>query len=202
MTARYSAADYGAAARALMPRGRVWSLEPGTVQAQVMDSLMSPLERLDASAVALLGDIFPASTSALLAEWEESFGLPDPCLVPNATDDQRRDQVVARFTGGGGQSAARFTAFAAALGFEISITVYAPFRAGCARAGGRLLGAAWAHAWLVTVRSDATSANHAAFRSGRSHAGEALVSSAGGHAALECELRRIAPAHTVLRFSS
>lgn len=201
MAAHFSAADYTAALRRLLPRGRVWPTDAGTVQEKAIGCFAPLLEDLDAAGVDILVDAFPTSTSNLLPEWQSTLGLPDLCLGPNPTRQQELAQVEARFTDGGGQSAAHFISFAAKLGFEITIGAYAPFRAGRTRVGQPLCGPDWAHAWLVTIVSDDASAGFAAFRIGTARAGDALSSSAAGHDTLLCELNRMAPAHMVLLFS-
>ncbi|NUB17341.1 DUF2313 domain-containing protein [Azospirillum brasilense] len=78
----FTRADFRSAAQALLPRGRVWPRESGTVQGQVLDGLAASYERQTADAAALLVDAFPASTTQLLPEWEASLGLPDACTGP------------------------------------------------------------------------------------------------------------------------
>ncbi len=201
MAAHFSAADYTAAIRRLLPRGRVWPTEAGTAQEQVIGCLTPLLEDLDAAGVNMLADAFPSSTSNLMPEWQSTLGLPDPCLGANPTRQQQLAQILARFTDAGGQSAAHFISFAARLGFEITITTYAPFRAGRSRVGQPLCGSDWAFAWLVTIISDAASVDLAAFRAGTARAGDPLSSAASGRTALRCELERIAPAHMILLFA-
>lgn len=201
MPASYPASSYAAAERALMPVGRVWPNDPGTVQSAVLAALANEFETSDAAARALLVDSFPATAVDLLPEWEESLGLPDPCAGPNPTLQQRQAQVLARFTGGGGQSAQRFIDYAEALGFQIEITTYAPFRAGRSRAGQPVGGSDWSHAWRVTVIARNGGADFAAFRAGQARAGDALSSAAFSDAVLQCEFTAIAPAHTTIIFS-
>ena len=179
MTSRYSADDYAGAARALMPRGRVWSQDPNSVQGQALGALGQSMARTDAAAIALLGDAFPAQPVNLLPDWESSLGLPDPCAGLNPTVVQRQNQVQARFVGGGGQSRARFVQFAATLGFTITITTYAPFRVGLDTIGEPIASVAWAFAWGITV-----------------------LTNTGGldRAVLACELNAIKPAETTLFF--
>ena len=177
MPGRYSAADYAAAAIALRPRGAVWPDDVNSVQAETLGALSASLARSDSDAVALLVDAFPFTTLGLLPEWEESLGLPDPCAGSSPTVAQRQAQVRARFIGGGGLSRARYIAFAAALGFTITITVFSPFRVDRNRIGDALASDDWAYAWEVTV-----------------------VTNFGGLplAVLQCELQSIAPADTTL----
>lgn len=154
MSALFSAEDYAAAARALMPRGAVWPDDPQTVQGKLLAALALTWWRVDGEAIQLLADTFPATTFALLEEWEASVGLPDPAIGEASTDEQRRAQIVARLVGAGGQSRERFISFAATLGFTITITNYAPLRVGHFNAGDSAYSQIWADAWGVHITAN------------------------------------------------
>lgn len=192
---RYAASDYQAALWALMPRGRAWDREPGSTQDQVLAGLAPSLARSDARANQLLQDVFPPTADELLPEWEATLGLPDPCAGVSPTLQQRQFQVAARLSNSGGQSAAYFEAYAAQLGFTVTVTEYTPFRVGARTCGQPLGSEDWAHTWSVNAPLETVTL----FRAGRSAAGEPLQ--AFGNAVLECELSAIAPAHTVLIFT-
>ena len=198
--------DFTGAILRLLPRGRVWPKAPvfldavGTidpdapVQVKVMAALAPTYTRSGARAANLLVDAFPATTVELLPEWQSALGLPDPCVGASPLLSQEQGQVVARLTGRGkNQSVAFFINFAATLGYPITITQFAPFRAGRSAAGQPLCGSAWANAWQVnapTFEVDYFAAGDAA--------GEPLAT--WGSTALQCELQRVAPAHTTLLF--
>lgn len=191
----YSAADYLFALQALLPRGRVWPRDPDAVQTKVLTGLAQVYARTNASANQLLVEALPSTTFQLLPEWEATMGLPDPCAGVSPTIQGRRSQVVARFTGVGGQSVAYMVGFAKRLGYTVTVQQYAPARVGQGRVGQRLNGPAWAHAWSIN------SALNTVVRSrvGTAAAGEPLAS--WSNAVLECELKSIAPAHTTLFFT-
>lgn len=191
---RYLGADYRNVLQGLIPRGRVWPRDPDAVLTDLLSGLAPIYERSNGRAADLLIDVFPATTDELLPEWEKSLGLPDPCAGPAATIQARRAQVVAKLTNSGGQSVAYFIDYAAKLGFVITITEYAPFRAGHSHAGDPAAGPDWAHTWAVNAALNTI----IYFRAGQSSAGEPLAS--WGNEVLECELNTIKPAHTVLQF--
>lgn len=191
----YTAADYLAALQALMPRGRVWPRDSDATQTKALSGLTPTYERQNAAANNLLVDAFPASTLQLLPEWEETLGLPDPCAGASPTIQGRRAQAVARFTGRGGQSINYMVSFAASLGYDVTVEQFSPFRVGQSAVGQPICGETWAHAWRV---HSSTSTVYE-FRTGSSAVGEPLAS--WGNAVLECELRALAPAHTVVLFS-
>lgn len=201
MSAR-SAVDYATVIRALYPRGRVWPNDPDAQQSIFIAALAQEYAQLDTDAQALRTDIFPATTVNLLPEWEETLGLPDPCLGPSPSLEQRQAQVLARFVGAAGQSVQFFIDYAAALGFEIEITEYAPSIAGRMRAGDPVMGADWAHTWLVDVISGSGAVRLSAFRAGVSRAGDPLASDAVTYPVLECEITALKPAHTQVNYTT
>lgn len=188
-------ADYAAALTALLPTGRVWPRAAASVEQQAMTALAPTPQRAAASAQGLLTDAFPPTAVDLLPEWEETLGLPDPCAGPDPTVALRQAQVAARFSAGGGQSIAYFVGFAKTLGYDITITQFAPFAAGRGRAGTPLYGEAWAHAWQVNAPEFSISY----FLAGVGSAGEPLAT--WGNTVLQCELQRLAPAHTTVIFN-
>lgn len=190
----YQAPDYLAAMFALGHRGRAWTTEPGTVRAQVMLGLAQSYVRSGARAVNLITDASPAFTLELLPQWELSLGLPDICAQQPQTVQQRQAAVLSRFVGAGGQTPAYYTAVALALGYVITISEFGSFRAGFSRAGDPC-GDAFVHAWQV----NAPTFTVGSFRAGVSTAGEPLRW--WSNTALQCTLRALAPAHTVVLFS-
>ncbi|WP_028210784.1 YmfQ family protein [Paraburkholderia mimosarum] len=191
---RNSAADYAGVLRKLLPRGRVWTREDDTTQAAVLDALCVTAEALDGAALTLIEAAFPGTVTDFLPEWEATLGLPDPCTGSNPSTQQRRAQVVARLTNAGGQNAAFYIEYAAALGYQITVTNYAPFRAGQSRCGQQLGTQDWFFTWSINAPQTTVTQ----FAAGQSAAGDPLAT--WGNAVLECEMRALAPAHTVLQF--
>ncbi len=190
----YSTEDFRQKVLELLPTGPIWPRDPDSLLYHVAYILGAPYARNVARANDLLVDAFPGTTDELLPEWESTLALPDPCAGPAPTLQQRRAQVVARLTDAGGCSIPYLVGYAATLGFEITITQFAPARAGTLRAGQPAYGSAWAFAWRV----NASAATVTYFRAGQSTAGEPLQ--AFGNAVLQCELERLAPAHTTVLF--
>ena len=179
----------------LLPEGPIWPRDVDSMVYQIMGVLAPPYGRNAAAAVDLLVDAFPATTTDLLPEWEETLGLPDPCQGPNPTIQQRQAQVLARFVGLGGNSVSYFVDYAAYLGYPITITQFKPAVIGQLRVGQQLWGPAWAYAWQV----DAPTAAPEYFRTEVAAVGETLQSFP--NSTLQCELQAAAPAHTTLFFT-
>lgn len=172
----------------------MWNTSPDSVQMHVLRGLSAAYATQSAASVELLTDAFPKSTVELLPEWESTLGLPDPCASGTLTVQSRRNQVVARFTNSGGQSAQYFIDFAANLGYTVTEHNYAPFRCGQSHAGDPVGGQEWIYTWAINAPLNTITY----FRAGSSTAGESLE--VWQNAVLECELNTVKPAHTYLNF--
>lgn len=191
----YSVADFLGALQNLLPRGRAWSTEPDSVQAKLEAGLVSTTRQVNLVDAQLLEDAFPSTANFLLPEWEAALGLPDPCAGPATTISERQAQVVTRLTDSGGQSSARFIALAEQLGYTVTTTMFAPFRAGHSHAGDELGGPYSFFTWQVNAPF--TTVTY--FRAGSARAGDPLAS--WGNEVLECALQERSPAHTTLGFT-
>ncbi len=179
----------------LMPCGPVWPKLQGALQPQAVAALMPAYQRLIERDNNLLVDSFPSTAVESLPEWEYTLGLPDPCAGEDQTVAQRQAHVVARLTQSNGPSIPSLTAFAATLGYPITITEFAPARYGSHKIGQPIRGKAWAHAWRITT----VSTNIVPARYGKHRIGEPYRT--WGGTVLECEMDRLKPAHTVLTFA-
>ena len=134
----------------------------------------------------------PAQTAQMLADWEAEYGLPDPCSPLNQTIEQRHASLLAKIASLGGQSAAYYTAVAAALGYAITITTFTPSRLGVMTLGSApLLWPGWAYVWQVS----STGVGETYFTLGVSVLGEPFAAYSGTE--LTCRLNAIKPAHTI-----
>lgn len=185
--------DYGEHLLDLLPGGRAWDKRTGSTLRELAIALGTEFARADNRGEALRDEADPQLTLELLAEWERVVGLPDECTGPLSDTQARRAAVLARLANRGGQTPAFYVALAATLGFEVEIVEYRP--ADClSTCTASLTQDAWTHAWTVvaplgTVRT-ATCLSTCA---------DSLRS--WGDDLLECTLRRVAPAHTVLLFA-
>lgn len=177
----------------LLPTGPIWRRSADGVLYKLSSAWAASFARNSDRAANLLVDAFPSSTIELLPEWEATLGLPDPCAGAAPSVTQRRAQVVARLTDTNGCSVPYFIAFAKALGYDITITQFAPRRFGgrfCTPFGGE----AWAYAWQV---------NAPEFTINRLRFGDSFGQpwAQWSNNVLQCEIKARAPAHTILLFN-
>ncbi|UDF02989.1 YmfQ family protein [Asticcacaulis sp. AND118] len=163
--------------RRLLPRGPAWSFTSESTFADLLEAFAEEYLRIDGRIDVLMREADPRQTQELLSDWERVAGLPDACTGVLTEEDDRRLALWQRLTESGGQSIAFYKALARKVGYEIEIYEFRPFTAG-SFAGGRLFSDAWAHSWQVVAFTD----------------GIPIF-------ALECIMRRLAPAHTTVFFS-
>ncbi len=115
-----SADQYREQLQALLPSGAAWPRDQAAILTATLDALAQELGRVDVRMTDLLNEADPRTTNELLADWERSRGLPDPCVTGTLTTDQRRNNLVAKVTNLGGQSPAYFLLVAERMGFVSS----------------------------------------------------------------------------------
>ena len=192
----YTADQYREQLKALLPPGRAFPRERGSTLDDLLDAMAQELARIDTRADRLPTEAVPSTTAELLTDWERVAGLPDNCSgLLSDTLQGRRADLVSKLTSRGGQSPAYFISLAAALGYEVTIQEFRPFRAGMSEAGDALTNGDWVYTWRVR----APEVTVTFFRAGQSAAGEPLAR--WGNAALECRIRQNKPAHTNLIFA-
>jgi uncharacterized protein YmfQ (DUF2313 family) len=191
-----SAADYQGQLQQLMPVGLAWSRAPDGPNVRLVAGMADELARIDARALDLcLREFYAPYTRELLPEWELEYGLPDECRTLGETLDQRIEDLLEKIRARGGQSIAYYTSLLAALGIEITVTEFTPFRAGMSRCGDRLYDRKWHDVWLVT----APTARIWRFRAGRNAVGERLRFWQE-NSFIECVINKLKPAQTYVIF--
>lgn len=162
----------------------------------VLSSVAERIAEAEAAAEALMAETDPRSAVNLLSDFERVLG-PDPCgrdLNPMSITDRQR-LAHQRWTATGGQSIPYMISVAEKLGVSITIEEFWPSVAGRMRAGQRLRPQGSQFVYRVSIPGLITVVN---FKAGASVAGNRLgyfkISN------VECELRRIRPAHTDIVF--
>lgn len=197
---RRSADDYAQALADLLPTGPAWERDPEEALMQLIQGLSGVWALVDGRAADLLFiETDPRYTRELLTDWERAFGLPDPCIPVVQTLPERRAALVAKITMVGAQSRAFFIGIAASLGYAITIKERVPFQFGLSSFGGshgRLNPPGMRFVWSVAV----TGKRLTRFSFGASSFGRDSLLEIRRAEDLECILRRLKPAHTLLFF--
>lgn len=187
------AAEYRTQLRALLPAGPAWDPELIPELEKVLSGLALELARIDARAFDLINEMDPAGVSELVSDWEKVMGLPDPCLGESSAFEDRRLAVRQRLVAVGGQSRAYFIEIAIRQGYPAStITEHRAPRFGRSRFGAAHFGT-WSAQFMWTLNSGPR--RRLGRRFGASYWGERFGTNPSG--ALECVIRRSAPAHTL-----
>jgi len=187
-----NAAGYLAQLQSLLPPGDLWSRAAGAGLTRLLGGLAEEFARIDGRAQDLLREADPRTTEELLEDFERVAALPDPCVPDVQSIGERRQRLVQKLTGRGGQSRAFFIELAGRLGFTITITEYRPFTA-ISPCTDPINNEPWCHVWRVNapavriVTMTTASACNEPIRS-------------WGNELLECVLTRVKPAHTHLLF--
>lgn len=184
----------GASLARRLPLG--WALAGASVVRLLLDVIASSLATAEREAAELMDEIDPRMAVRLLPDFERVLG-PDPCGrdLGELSLSQRQRLAHQRWTARGGQSIPYFVALAARAGVAIEIEEFWPSVAGHLRAGQRLVPQGEQFSWRVKLKL----IDRWHFRARRNRAGDRL----GGFTLsdIECEIRRLKPAHTQVYFS-
>lgn len=192
-----TAEEYRVQLQGLLPSGPAWDPELVPEVALVLSGVALEFSRVDARAVALLNEMDPAGVSELVPDWELIMGLPDSCLGPNPAFEDRRLAVRRRLVEVGGQSRGYFIEIAVSQGYpNASITEHRAPRMGRSRFGSAHFGT-WNAQFMWTLNTGGRQRRGRRF--GVSYWGERFGTNPGN--ALECLIRRPAPAHTVVHIN-
>lgn len=179
----------------LLPNGKVWNKEEGSNLTKIAAACSKEFGRIEDRAMELLEECDPRTATETLDDWERVLALPDKCIADpdSLTVEQRRDAIVQKIVGRGGQSLAYYEEVAARIGYEVTASNYYPFVAGSS-AGDPLTNDDWRFWFNINAPSTATY-----FVAGSGSAGDPLVEY--GEEVLECMINKLRPAHTEVLFT-
>jgi uncharacterized protein YmfQ (DUF2313 family) len=193
----FTVEDYAQVLSDLLPWGWAWARDPESVLMLTIEGLAAEFARVHQRDCDLLAESYPGTALETLTDWERICGLPDPCTGTLGTIQQRRAAILAKLAARGGQSRQYYIDVALAVGFTITIEEFDAFRVGRNRVGQALYGTDWMYYWRVT--SWEQNQKIIAFRVGQSATRERLRE--WGNDMLECLIRGIMPAHTIVMFA-
>ena len=182
---------------ALLPQGPAWDMERMPELALVLRGIAQEMARIDARAEALSAEMDPALVFELVRDWESVMNLPDECLGNSPAFADRQLGVQQRLIAVGGQSASFFIAIAKGQGYpNATLTEHRSPRFGRARMGSGHFGT-WNAQFMWTLNTGGRQTLGRRF--GVSYWGERFGANPGS--ALECLIRRAAPAHTLVHIN-
>lgn len=176
-----------------MDFGGVATPESLGVMQRLLLAFAAELARIDERAGDLLRESSPGTAVELLAEWEALLGLPGPCLEPPQTIEGRQAAAAAKLSSRDAQTPAFYVGVATGLGLQVSIQEHRLFDAESA-CDASVKGEDWVFVW--DVQSPATPEIPFDCESGCS---APLLDF--GLEQLECAIRPLKPAHTIVRFT-
>jgi uncharacterized protein YmfQ (DUF2313 family) len=186
--------------KALAPRGWTWPHVAPAEAPSLFETLFLPLAvgiaGLEATAQAMMEEIDPRTATLLLPDFERVLG-PDPCGRDTGlmSLEQRRGLAHQRWTARGGASIAYFVGLAAKRGVAITISENRVSYAGDLEAGEELVEPPEQFIWTVHLAL----LGESLFEAGDGQAGDRLYDLTLSD--IECDLRRLKPAHTEIVFS-
>ena len=193
-----SATDYLRLLQSLLPRGRAWTREEGSVLTDFLLGEAEEFARVDTRSNVLLTERDAQYASELLIDHEIDLGLPDECSPETQTIQERRLAAHSKLIALGGQNPTYFIELAAAYGWTVTVTEYSPFWCGVMGAGDPC-GDAWViFYWKITI-SYGGLGEIIYFICEESECGD-LLSYISGAESMLCQFEKYKPAHTVLIF--
>ncbi len=183
----------------LLPPGIVFSREKGSGSFTLFDTLAQSIYELYNSATGLIKEANPLTmTTAIPSRFTEA-GLPDLCTGTPTTSQEKRAQVVGRWSQLGGATKQYFLDVLTRYGYQVKIWEYYKtmpvFRIGQTGIGTSGFGVEFTRCWKVHFVDTTTTY----FRAGESSAGEYLNSNQ--NQSISCILDRIKPAHTLVIYN-
>ena len=192
-----SAIDYLRLLQALLPRGKAWNREEGSVLTEFLYGEGEEFARVDSRSDDLLVERDTRYANELLIDHEIDLGLPDECSPVPQTIQERRFAAHSKLIALGQQNPAYFIELAAAYGWIVTITEYTPCWCGVGGSGDPCGDQETIFYWKVTIEFGGGEIVYAL--SGSSECGD-WIAYLSGIEAMICSLERYKPAHTVLIF--
>ena len=189
--------DYTHQINELLPRGPIWHRYSGGMLDAVLFALGREAARVDARIHAVLNEADPRTSVEELARWFDDYGIPSACLeaIADPSQEQMRQELLAKITSNLGLTAAFFESLAATLGFQAQVTTFTEHDVND-DVEHPLYDQQWTTVMTlgITIRSDGNREELEVTWA----ADEPLAR--WGNALLECMIRALAPAHVYVIF--
>lgn len=147
--------------------------------------------------VSILDEADPRTSSEMLAEWFEDWGVPSDCIkaILDPTREMMRQELIAKITSNQGLTAGFFENLAGVLGYDAKVTTFKEFT--CASTCDyALYDERWRNTFVLGI-SFSEDGNIKHFET--TWAVDQPLAT-WGNALLECLIRALAPAHVTVIF--
>lgn len=193
-----SVADYTDLLYNLAPPGIVLSPEKTSTSYKFLSGLAAELLRVDQKINDLIIESDPRTATLTIDARYAEAGLPDPCRGMAATYQEKKNDILGKWTSRGGASAKYFIDVVNAYGIvaKIKDAISGAFYIDETRIESRGIEDSFVHTWQISFLN----LNKTFFRAGESLAGEALETSAT--TSLACIIEKLKPAHTTVLYNS
>jgi len=149
-----TAEQYRELLKSLMPLGKIWTRDSNSVLHKIWYSLGEELSRIEARVDDLYDEKDVRTTSELLLEHEEDFGLPDIDDEISSIESERQEELESSLLKLGQQFQQYYIDIANALGYTITIEEFSPFWAGVQTAIDRIGDQYNVFWWMVWIDLD------------------------------------------------
>jgi uncharacterized protein YmfQ (DUF2313 family) len=126
----YDSSAYLQLLQRLLPKGKLWTVDPGSTLTKVLQAMADELARVDARSDVLLNEAKTTTTIELITDFEREYGLPDDCFEIEDTITERQAVVNTKFKLIGRLDKQYYIDLAKNLGLTITITEFQPFWCG------------------------------------------------------------------------
>ena len=189
--------DYSHQIDELLPRGPIWKRTPGGALDAVLYALGREAARVDARINQVIEESDPRTSIEELARWFDDYGIPSACLeaIADPSQEQMRQELLAKITSNLGLTAAFFESLAGTLGNQAKVTTFTEHDVND-DVEHPLYEKQWTTVMTlgITIRSN----GNAEYLDVTWGADEPLAR--WGNALLECVIRALAPGHVYVIF--
>lgn len=172
---------------ARLPKGAIWPSRFTGIWSKFLLAIGDELARIRQAVLHLMDELDPRTTSDMLTDWEQAYGLPDPCIAAPTTEAERIRRLLTLVTMKGNLRKRFLEGIAYDIGMDVLLEEFTPATMGVSGCGDRMDGAAWR--WAIFCHAPTTSVTKA--YCGSSGIGDRLTDF--GNPALECVLRKHIP---------
>ncbi len=190
--------DYSKLLSDLLPRGPIWDRSSGTAFDALLYASAKEFARVDSEIETIFTESDPRTSSRLIQQWFDDWGVPSACLSAFAdpTLEQIRQELIAKITSNSGLTARFFIELSQALGYQVEIETFTPYDVTCLVDAG-LYGDDWTTVFVMNIHV-ASDTDLSIFDATWSVDQPLAVF---GESVLECVIRSLIPAHTDVIFS-